>query len=85
VNYDASLVSPVFYGKMHHKLHNVDTSFSEFDPAIAHPACLGHTFVDAAPPSPPKTPPPAPDKKTCKSIVKPVIAGKVEYLAIVRT
>lgn len=67
-NYDASEVTPVFFGKPHTKIECPDTSLSaEFDASSAHPACVGYSFMDVPPPDTPKAEAPAPDKKTCKS------------------
>lgn len=67
VNYEAHLVTPVFYGKTHVKVSNHDSETGgEFDPAKSHPACVGYTFVEEEKPVTPEPPPAVPDKKTCR-------------------
>ncbi|XP_013379952.1 IQ domain-containing protein K [Lingula anatina] len=66
-NYDPSKVTPVFYGKMHHKMQgtqDVDL-MKEFDASKSHPATVGYAFVDKPPRTATPPPPAPPDKKTC--------------------
>lgn len=68
INYDPSKVSPVFYGMPHVKIQNEDSPATEvYDPSVSHPSCVGYSFLSEKKPTTPEAPPPAPDKKTCKS------------------
>ena len=65
-NYDPAKHNPVFYGKMHYKIPELDDDIlDDADPATSHPAAVGHVLLDKPPK--PTTPPPAPlpDLKTC--------------------
>lgn len=67
INYDASTVTPVFYGGMHTKLDHIDMpSSGEYDASVSHPACVGYTFVKDAPPRPPTPEVAQPDRKKCE-------------------
>lgn len=67
IDYNPSKHTPVFYGKMHEKVLSIDANVeSELDASVSHPACVGHTFVDPAPPAPPKSLPTLPDRHECK-------------------
>lgn len=66
VNYDACKYTPVFYGKMYEKIQHTDADLSnEFDAALAHPACVGHTFVAESPPEKQADAPEPPCRVSC--------------------
>ena len=65
-DFDPSVQTPVFYGSMYEKIKVDDDTVRDFDPSISHPACVGYTFVDRPPASPPPPPTPLPNKNNCK-------------------
>jgi len=66
VNYDARKHNPVFFGKMYEKISHTDIDMnSEFDSALGHPACVGHTFVDQSPPEKQAATPEPPCRSSC--------------------
>ena len=66
LDYDASKVSPVFYGKMTSRIDTDSDPTEAFDSARSHPALVGYTLVDKPPTSPPPPAPAPPNKDKCK-------------------
>ena len=64
IDFDPAKHNPVFYGRMHCKVDNVDFE-DEFDPAVSHPAAVGYCFLDRPPAASPPPAPLPPDKKKC--------------------
>ncbi|XP_070580115.1 IQ domain-containing protein K-like [Ptychodera flava] len=65
IQYDPAAHTPVIYGKMMRKIDTDCDPVDDFDPALSHPALVGHTILEKPPKSPPPTPPPPPPKDTC--------------------
>lgn len=83
-NFDPSKHSPVFFGNMYDCVKTDENTLKDFDPSISHPACVGYTFVERPPESPPPPPEPLPDKDTCSpkeyldSYIFPVLLPALE-------
>ena len=65
-DYDPAKHCPVFYGRLHEKISITDDLMPDADPAMSHPAVLGHALVERPPASPPASPPPLPPHETCE-------------------
>jgi len=62
-NFDASKVTPVFFGCIVNQVPVDDLAIGDFNPAVSHPALFGYQLVSKPEPPPPASPP---NKYSCK-------------------
>ena len=80
-DFDARKHHPVLYGKLHAPISTDFDIFSDFNPAISHPACAGLALLDKPLFHEITDNNPSPDIKTCKYFLL-IFIQKLSFIMI---